>query len=339
MPEPHTTPAAELLVEIIKLLPPALGDFAGNALQYHDPRAPHTLLRLRGLFDQYLQTLVYATASFQSRVAPWMMDCFSNEVCRDVVERNHRFLEEALELVQARGCSRSEAHQLVDYVFGRDIGEPEQEVGGVMVTLAALCLAAGIDMHEQGEVELRRVSTPAVIAKIQAKQAAKPRFSPLPGQPEASPPAPDAREATLREIIGNSPEFKSYHSSLGPRVEAAAFLANDILRALSQPPANAREETMFLDREGEMIHVGDVIRAPVSGNVELHGTWADYTIEKAPGGYKLSYLISEKGQCLPIGYTGGYMPDVLPESDEHDLKTLVFTKKPIRVDGWEIIRP
>ena len=46
---------------------------------------------------------------------------------------------------------------LVDYVWSRPIGEPEQEVGGVMVTLAAYCLAADLDMHAAGETELARI--------------------------------------------------------------------------------------------------------------------------------------------------------------------------------------
>ncbi len=118
---------------------------------------------------------------FQRRVQDWMMECFSMEVCRDHIERNHRFLEEALELVQACGCTASEAHQLVDYVWGRPVGEPTQEVGGVMVTLAALCLANDYDMHEAGETELERVWTK--IEQIRAKQAAKPKHSPLPIAP------------------------------------------------------------------------------------------------------------------------------------------------------------
>lgn len=123
--------------------------------------------------------------SFQHRVQGWMMQCFSMEVCRDRQERNHRFLEEALELVQACGCTVSEAHQLVDYVYGRDQGEINQEVGGVMVTLAALCLANDIDMHIGGEVELLRILQPAIMEKIRAKQAAKPKHSPLPAHPAA----------------------------------------------------------------------------------------------------------------------------------------------------------
>lgn len=117
-------------------------------------------------------------APFQQRVKPWMDACFGLEISADKVERNHRFIEEALELVQSTGCTKSEAHQLVDYVFGRAVGEPRQEVGGVMVTLAALCLAQGMDMHDAGEIELARIWTK--VEKIRVKQAAKPKHSPLP---------------------------------------------------------------------------------------------------------------------------------------------------------------
>ncbi|MDB5550813.1 MAG: hypothetical protein JWL86_797 [Rhizobium sp.] len=115
---------------------------------------------------------------FQSRVMPWMLACFGPTIPFDKTERNHRFLEEALELVQSIGCTSSEAHQLVDYVFGRPVGEPAQEVGGVMVTLAALCIANQLEMDSAGETELARIWTK--VEQIRAKQAAKPKHSPLP---------------------------------------------------------------------------------------------------------------------------------------------------------------
>lgn len=121
--------------------------------------------------------------AFQQRVQPWMLECFGPEIAADKIERNHRFFEEATEAVQANGMTRSEAHQLVDYTFGRPDGELHQEIGGVMVTLAALCLASGIDMHAAGETELARISVPETVAKIRAKQAAKPKHSPLPCDP------------------------------------------------------------------------------------------------------------------------------------------------------------
>jgi hypothetical protein len=116
--------------------------------------------------------------TFQARVQPWMMACFGAMIAGDAEERNHRFLEESLELVQACGCTATEAHQLVDYVYGRAVGEKVQEAGGVMVTLAALCLAQGLDMHDAGEKELARIWTK--VEQIRAKQAAKPKYSPLP---------------------------------------------------------------------------------------------------------------------------------------------------------------
>ena len=115
---------------------------------------------------------------FQTRVQPWMAECFGEMIAGDTEERNHRFLEESLELVQACGCSQGAAHQLVGYVYGRPLGEKHQEVGGVMITLAALCLAQHLDMHACGETELSRIWTK--IEQIRAKQAGKPKHSPLP---------------------------------------------------------------------------------------------------------------------------------------------------------------
>lgn len=112
--------------------------------------------------------------SFQQRVQPWMLACFGAQIATDADERNHRFLEESLELAQSCGCSAQEAHQLVDYVFGRAPGQTAQEVGGVMVTLAALCLAHGLDMHAAGDAELAQIWDR--IDAIRAKHALKPKL-------------------------------------------------------------------------------------------------------------------------------------------------------------------
>jgi hypothetical protein len=119
-----------------------------------------------------------SSTTFQKRVNDWMVACFGTVISTDLQERNHRFFEESIELVQSTGMTRSEAHQLVDYTYGRAIGDPEQEAGGVHVTLAALCNANGIDLEAVSEAELRRVWDN--IDTIRAKQAAKPKHSPLP---------------------------------------------------------------------------------------------------------------------------------------------------------------
>jgi hypothetical protein len=93
-------------------------------------------------------------------------------------ERLHRFLEEALELAQASGCTKHDALQLLNYVFSRPPGNPVGEAGGVMVTLAGLCEASGINLEDAGELELARNWNRT--EEIRAKRARKPFGSPLP---------------------------------------------------------------------------------------------------------------------------------------------------------------
>jgi NTP pyrophosphatase (non-canonical NTP hydrolase) len=119
-----------------------------------------------------------AALPFQARTRVWLNACFGELISSNKEERNHRFLEESIELVQANGTTKAEATMLVDYVYSRPIGELEQEIGGVMLTLAALCQANGVSMLECGETELARVWTK--VEQIRAKQAAKPASSPLP---------------------------------------------------------------------------------------------------------------------------------------------------------------
>lgn len=115
-----------------------------------------------------------SAASYQARVADWMQACFGPKISADLTERCYRFLEEAGELCQALGMSRDQARAMIDYTFSREAGEPKQELGGTMVTLAALCNAAGLDMTGEGEVELARIDAPEVREAIRAKQADKP---------------------------------------------------------------------------------------------------------------------------------------------------------------------
>lgn len=116
--------------------------------------------------------------TLQDRVNPWLEACFGSEIANDKLERADRFIEEALELVQSGDYPKERAYALIEYVYNRPKGEPHQEVGGVMITLAAYCLAHGLDMHEAGETELARIWTK--VEQIRAKQAAKPTGSALP---------------------------------------------------------------------------------------------------------------------------------------------------------------
>jgi len=108
---------------------------------------------------------------FQVRVQEWVRHCFGDEIANNIKERNLRFLEEALELVQSLGMTKEQAHAMVDYVYGRDVGEPKQEAGGVTVTLMSLGEANGIQVLEEAEKELARVW--GNVDRIREKQAMK----------------------------------------------------------------------------------------------------------------------------------------------------------------------
>jgi hypothetical protein len=119
------------------------------------------------------------STDYQQNVAAWAHACFGQEHATDPLERADRFCEEALELLQAASYDPLRVRALLDYVYNRPAGRLAQEVGGVLVTLAAFCAAHGVRMEAQGDWELARVW--ANLEKIRAKHAAKPRGSALPG--------------------------------------------------------------------------------------------------------------------------------------------------------------
>lgn len=138
-----------------------------------------------------LPVAAVSLATFQRLVGEWALACFGEDVTYNTTLRNHRFLEEALELVQSLGCTANEAHRVVDYVFSRPVGEPAQELGGVMVTLATLCnaqvrLAAAdpnrLPLHIQHAALTELEKNWANREKIREKSKNKPRFDqPEPG--------------------------------------------------------------------------------------------------------------------------------------------------------------
>jgi hypothetical protein len=135
--------------------------------------------------DRICTALSASGTGFQDRVGAWMLDCFDPTISNDRLERRDRFIEEALELAQTLPeFTANRAHALVDYVFSRPVGFVEQEVGGVSVTLAALCHAEGIDQGYWANAELERIEQPEVRDKIRAKQASKPVGSALPIPPQ-----------------------------------------------------------------------------------------------------------------------------------------------------------
>lgn len=114
-----------------------------------------------------------ATAeTFQERVHAWVVDFFPEHGV-NVPERTRRFIEEAIELAQAVGLSEAEVGRILVRAYSRPPGQPHQEVGGTMVSLAALCAAVGLDQRAEGERELERISAPGMREAMRAKQAEK----------------------------------------------------------------------------------------------------------------------------------------------------------------------
>ena len=151
---------------------------------------------LRNAVPEILSALRLAEPDFQDRVDAWVDACFGDTIKTDKLERADRFCEEALELCQTMpGFSGDRAHASVAYVFGRPVGETSQEVGGVMVTLAALCNTLGLPIAEAAETELARVWTK--VEQIRAKQVAKPTGSAL---PIATPAEPSGDVATVTQV-------------------------------------------------------------------------------------------------------------------------------------------
>ena len=101
-----------------------------------------------------------------------------------------------------------------------------------MVTLAALCLAHGEDMHAAGETELARIWTK--VEAIRAKQAAKPKHSPLPA-------------AAPQPVIGRLMDQISALPVLWGLNEPGALLRNsDVFRVLA---AAGREHASIADTQ------------------------------------------------------------------------------------------
>ena len=100
-----------------------------------------------------------------------MTVCFSKDTAYSQIERNYRFLEESVELVQSLNMSKEQVNKIVEYVYSRPKGESFQEIGGVMVTLTALCSANNIQLNNAALAEENRIWT--IIPKIRKKQAIK----------------------------------------------------------------------------------------------------------------------------------------------------------------------
>jgi len=88
------------------------------------------------------------------------------------------------------------------------------------------------------------------------------------------------------------------------------------------------------DSEGTEFCVGSVVRRNTDINKAVHGSWVDYEVTLQGTTPLLSYLKSETGQALPVGYTACCL------CNEYDHKMFVFAtdSKSLRPDDELIIQ-
>jgi NTP pyrophosphatase (non-canonical NTP hydrolase) len=80
-----------------------------------------------------------------------------------------RLLEEALELAQAEDVPVTDAIIILNQVYDRPKGEPSQELGGVVITLANYAETAGLDLEEAFYSEFTRIMDPAIMEKVRKR--------------------------------------------------------------------------------------------------------------------------------------------------------------------------
>lgn len=97
----------------------------------------------------------------QAFVEQWVRATFGDKVMDDPEERGARVVEEAIELLQVlahdKKAAREKAHKLVDAVFDKPVGDLDNEIGGTIVCLLALCGNQGKRLDEMAEKEITRI--------------------------------------------------------------------------------------------------------------------------------------------------------------------------------------
>lgn len=109
--------------------------------------------------------------SLQDGLVEWATYAFGRETIDDQRQRAMRCLEEAVELAQALGVDEAACHRQVVHTFGRPVGDPAQEVAGVINGALMAAESIGVDGLLVAEAELERVWL--CVDDIRVKQLAK----------------------------------------------------------------------------------------------------------------------------------------------------------------------
>ncbi len=106
------------------------------------------------------------------RIARWVVDRLGEKLLMDRRERAMRLVEEVIELAQAEGIAPFEVKRVTDHIYSRPVGEPDQEMGGVMVCAHAWAIATSSNLDFLTAKEVSRIENiPAEVTRM--KHAAK----------------------------------------------------------------------------------------------------------------------------------------------------------------------
>lgn len=86
----------------------------------------------------------------------WGVRCFGIEHMLNTNVRALRAAEEMIELSQALGVDAAKLHSLIDIVYSRQVGEPSQEFGGLMLTTMVLAWGQNVKLEHCLEEEILR---------------------------------------------------------------------------------------------------------------------------------------------------------------------------------------
>lgn len=114
----------------------------------------------------------FESLEMQKRVSSWVESRLGG-TAMESKERAMRFLEEALELVQAEGLTFKEVIKLVIHVDDKEPGDTQQELGGTILTLLAYADSKEYILSACAELEIDRIekAPPEKFRKRQAENA------------------------------------------------------------------------------------------------------------------------------------------------------------------------
>jgi len=108
----------------------------------------------------------------QTKIAQWYMKAFG-DVLYNRKERAVRLFEEVTELCQVEGISLEMLVKNLERTYLRPVGDAQQEVSGIGITLLAYLEASEIDFEEEVLKELKRIDNNEFIVKVRAKRNSK----------------------------------------------------------------------------------------------------------------------------------------------------------------------